>query len=99
MEVKLLSTTWRVNCQLQAPAVLSPGKKFFFLLSGQYGNDTKAGLSVMQEGRDNCPCREPKHGRPAHIWNIPDRDIMTAAMRGEGGDIVTENAPAVLSNI
>jgi hypothetical protein len=32
---------------------------------------------------DNCPCREPKHGRPAHIWNIPDRDIMTAAMRAE----------------
>ena len=24
-----------------------------------------------------CPCREPTFGRPAHIWKIPARDIMT----------------------
>ena len=30
VEVQLLSITWRVNCQLLAPLILSPGKKCFF---------------------------------------------------------------------
>jgi hypothetical protein len=47
IEVKLLSTTWRVNCQLQPPAALSQGKKGFSVLNGQYGNDPRVGLSVM----------------------------------------------------
>lgn len=80
-EVKL-STTWRVNCQLQTPAGLYQGKKFF-----QCWMDSTVmtlGLVLASCYRaDYCPCREPKLGRPAHIWSITARDIMTAARRGK----------------
>jgi hypothetical protein len=82
IEVKLLSTTRRVNCQLQPPAAVSQGKRVFRC----WMDSTVKTLGLVWapcKREDYCPSREPKLGRPAHIWNSPDRDIMAAAMRGE----------------
>ena len=68
------------------------------MLNGQYGNNHKAGLSVMLEGR--LPSVSGTETRPSSTY-LEHHGSRHYDWRKEGReeDSVKENIPAVLSNI